>query len=351
MPDIRSRAALLAAVTFAWAGAAGAVETKGALYGDLRVSLDATDDDSGTPGPTYSVTDNNSIWGVKASTVKGGVTVFGGYERFIDDDEPVLPGFPFEVTRQAYLGITSFCGTIKLGRHSTAYAEAGRKLDPFYNNAVSGSGGLADAGSILGGGNSHGTSTAFNADAFGSAYVANHLSYQSPVLWGLTGNAAFFVHETGDSDQDHDYGAGIEYGGYGVTAGLQFIDANGANGPSWGTDVEAMRFYAGFSRERWGVGASWEQLDLSAGADDQSFLMLSSWYGLREDTRIAVSLGFEDNSASDGDSQRIGVFHDLLDSFTVWAAARRYNGNALATPDADVVSVGASYKFSLGFSY
>lgn len=350
MPDIRRLAALLATVAIAWTGAAGAVETRGALYGDLRLSFDATDDDSGAAGPTYTVTDNNSAWGVKASTVKGRVTVFGGYERFISDDEPVLPGFPVELTRQAYLGITSFCGTIKLGRHSTAYADAGRKLDPFYNTAVSGSGGLAGAGSIFGGGNSHGTSAAFNADALGSAYVANHLSYQSPVLWGLTGNAAFFTHETGDADQDHDYGAGVEYAGYGVTAGLQFLDANGANGPTWGTDVEAMRFYAGLARERFGVGASWEKLDLSAGADDASFLMLSSWYGLRDDTRIAVSLGFEDESASEGDSQRIGLFHDVFDSFTVWAAARRYNGKSLATPDADVFSIGASYKFSLGFS-
>jgi hypothetical protein len=32
----------------------------------------------------------------------------------------------------------------------------------------------------------------------------------------------------------------------------------------------------------------------------------------------------------------------------VWAAARRYNGPA--STDADVITVGASYKFDLGFS-
>jgi len=348
MADMRKRAALIAAMTLAWAGAAAAVETKGALYGDLRLSFDYTDDASATPGPTYSVTDNNSAWGVKASTVKGGVTVFGGYERFISEDEPAVPGFPVELTRQAYLGITSFCGTIKLGRHSTAYADAGRKLDLFYNTAASGSGGLAAAGSIFGGGNSHGTSTAFNADTLGSAYVANHLSYESPAYRGVTGNAAFFTHETGDSNQDHDYGAGVEYAGDGLTAGVQYLDANGANASTWGTDVTATRLYAGYAREGFGVGASYEMLDLSAGADDATFTMLSAWYGLRDDTRLAASVGVEDASVGDGSSLRIGLFHDVLDSFTVWAAARHFGGSQL--PDADVITFGASYKFSLGFS-
>jgi predicted porin len=352
MRDMRRFAATLAALAGTWMGAAGAVETKGALYGDLRISFDYADDDSGIAGPTYSVTDNNSAWGVKASTTKGGVTVFGGYERYISDDEPALPGFPVELTRESYLGITSFCGTVKLGRHRTAYADAGRKLDPFYNTAVSGAGGLAAAGSIFAGGNSHGTSTAFNGDAFGEAYVANHLSYQSPVYFGFTGNAAFFVHETNDANQDHDYGVGVEYAGSertaGLTAGLQYLDANGANGATWGTGVEALRLYAGYAQERYGLGLSYEKLAVSVG-NDATFLMLSGWYGFRDDTRIAASFGTEDESASAGTSVRIGLFHDLLDSFTVWAAARTYSGDAGALPDADVFSLGASYKFSLGF--
>ena len=339
----------IAAIALAWAGAAGAVETKGALYGDLRISFDGTDDASAAEGPTYTVTDNNSVWGVKASTVKGGVTVFGGYERYISDDEPVIPGFPVELTRESYLGLASFCGTVKLGRHATAYASAGRKLDPFYNTTASGAGGLAGSGSIFGGGNSHGTSTAFNGDAFGEAYVANHLSYQSPVYAGFTGNAAFFVHETGDADQDHDYGIGIEYADSGSTVGAQYLDANGANGATWGIDVEATRLYSSYAQERYGVSASLEMVDLTAGADDATYWMVAGWYGLREDTRIVASLGSESGTPTEGDSVRVGVFHDVLDAFTVWAAARSFSGKAGALPDSAVFTLGASYKFSLGF--
>src|SRR5262245_60809030 len=194
MPDIRKIAAAIVAASAAMAGgSAGATETKGAVYTDLRLSVDYTDDKSLLSGPTWNLTDNNSTWGVKGSTTKGEVTVFGGYERFVSADEEALPGFPIELTRQAWLGITSFCGTIKAGKHSTAYADAGRRIDPFYNTAASGFGGLADAGSLLGAGNSHGSSRAFNADFLGSAFVANHLAYQTPAWKNFTANVALFL--------------------------------------------------------------------------------------------------------------------------------------------------------------
>ena len=331
-------------------GAGLAAESKGALYGDLRLSLDWADDNSAARGPTWSATDNTSIWGVKASTTRGKLTVFGGYERFIDSDDPSIPNAPVEFTRQAYVGLSSFCGTLKFGRHGTAYSEAGRKLDPFYNTVASGTGGLASAGSIFGGGNSHGTSTALNADFLGSAIVANHLAYQSPTFHGFSGNVALFLDETQDADQDHDYGGGVEFGASGVTAGVQFLDANGANGTTWGTGVEALRAYAGYAQARFGLGASWERLDMPAGMDNASFLMVSAWYGVLEHTRIAASFGLENESGTEGDSLRVGVFHDVVENFTVWLAGRRYNESVAANPDADVATLGVSYKFSLGFT-
>jgi hypothetical protein len=333
-------AALLASLA---SGAAGATETRGALYGDLRFSLDYAEDNPGTPGPTYNFTDNNSVWGVKASTSRGGVTVFGAYERFIEGDEAALPGDV--VTREAFLGVRSFCGTIKAGRHTTAYADAGRKLDPFFNTTVAGTSGVASGTDLFGGGNSHGSSTLFNADYFGNAFVADHVSYESPAFMGITANAAIFMDETNDADQNHSYGAGAEFRGGGLTAGAQFIDSNA----HWGLDVEAARLYLGYAQDRFGLGASVEKIDHPSPVANTNYLMLSGWYGLRTDTRLAFSYGLEDDSGAEGDSLRAGIFHDVLENFTVWAAARRYNERA--TPvEADVFTLGASYKFSLGFS-
>jgi hypothetical protein len=340
-------AGALGVVAALGAGAARATEVQGALYGDLRLSFDYVEDRTGTAGPAYAGTDNQSVWGIKVATSRGGVNVFGGYERFIDADDPAA-GVPVEVTRLAYLGLTSQCGTLKAGRHATAYSEAGRKLDPFYNTAAAGTYGIATAGSIFGGGNSHGSSTGFNADILGAAIAADHFSYRSPSFAGFSGNVALFLDDqTGSADQDHGYGAGVEYLGHGVTAGLQYIDASGANDLTWGTDTGAARLYAGYAHTRFGAGASWERHDLP-GATTANYLMVSGWYGIFDGTRIAVSVGVEDDSATEGDSQRIGIFHDVIEDFTVWAAARRYNGPA--STDADVITVGASYKFNLGFS-
>jgi hypothetical protein len=339
------RAAAAVAATLA-AGTAGALETRGALYGDLRLSLDHTDDEF--TGPTFTATDNQSIWGLKFSTDRGGIKVFGAYERFIDADDPPT-GTPVELTRLAYLGLASVCGTIKFGRHTTTYADAGRKLDPFYNTTVSGTDSALLAGSLAGGGNSHGTATAFNADAYGNAYVADHLAYESPAFFGVRGNAALFLDESGTDDQDHDYGGGLEYADHGLTAGAQILDVNGANATTWGADLEAARVYAGYAQPGFGAGVSWERLDLP-GAVTANYLMVSGWYGVRDDTRIAVSVGAEDDTPTRGDSLRAGVFHDVIENFTIWAAGRYYNHSGAANADANVVTIGASYKFSLGFT-
>ena len=102
-----------------------------------------------------------------------------------------------------------------------AVVEAGRKLDPFYDTAASGIGGILAAGSLFGAGNSHGTSTEFNADALGGAYVADHLAYRSPAFHGFTGNVAVFLDEPADTaDEEHGFGVGAEYLADGITAGV-----------------------------------------------------------------------------------------------------------------------------------
>lgn len=322
---------------------AAELDAKGSVYGDLRYSLDYAEDNSGAPGPTYTTTDNNSYWGVKASTTQGGITAFGAYERFVDIDG----NFFLEFIRQGYVGLGTEFGTVKYGTHATAYAEAGRKLDPFYNTAVTGLGGVGALGGFLGG-NSHGSSAVFNSDFNGSAYISNHVAYQSPSVFGITANAAFMTDETGTSNQDHNYGLGVEWNGMGITAGFQMIDDN--NGTWLAPDEEASRLYGSYAAGRFGVGASYERFDLTGGANDAEFLMVSGWFGVLPGTRVAASYGQENESGAEGNSIRLGVFHDVIQNFTVWAAALRYDEAAGVNPDSDVITLGASYKFDLGFS-
>lgn len=336
-------AAAAAALIGSTAVLAAELDAKGSIYGDLRYSLDYSEDNSGAAGPTYDFADNNSYWGVKASTTQGGITAFGAYERFLDMDANVL----LDLVRQSYVGVQTNLGTVKYGQHATAYAEAGRKLDPFYNTTVTGIGGLG-LGGILGAGNSHGTSAVFNSDFVGSAYINNHLAYQSPSLAGLTVNAALFNDETGNENQDHNFGAGVEWSGMGLTAGAQFIDEN--NGTWLATDSEAMRVYGGYAATQFGAGVSYERFDNAAGAIDSDYLMVSGWFGVLPGTRLAASYGQENETGAEGNSIRLGVFHDVIQNFTIWAAALRYDEAEASNPDADVVTLGASYKFDLGFN-
>jgi hypothetical protein len=81
-----------------------------------------------------------------------------------------------------------------------------------------------------------------------------------------------------------------------------------------------------------------------------NYFMASGWYGVRDDTRIAISVGAEDDTPTRGDSLRAGVFYDVIENFTIWGAGRYYNHSGAANADANVVTLGASYKFNLGFS-
>jgi len=341
---------ILAFAALVAATGASAGEAKGALYGDLRWSFDYAEDDSALPGPTYTTTDNNSVWGVKVSTIQGGVTAFGGYERFIDADEQSF--VQHEVTRQAYLGVASFCGVFRVGKHATAYAESGRKYDPFFNTAASGIGGVGALGGAIAG-NSHGSSPNFNADFVGAAIVPDHIAYESPALMGLRGNLAFFTDESGSGNQDHNYGAGLEFEREGLAVGVQFLDDNAGTWLPAGS--EAMRAHAAYGTASFGVGASWEALSLPVTFDDQDYLMVSGWYGLWPATRVAASYGYEHHTNAPGESLRVGIFHDLIENLTLWAAFLRYDhqmqgATTVLQPDSDVITLGASYKFNLGFS-
>lgn len=346
-----------------------AADGKGAVYGDVRWSLDAADA-SGVAGPNYSATNNNSFWGIKGSVTEGQLTAFGGYERTLDNDGSTststvtatdTPGldtvtitttFPgLDATRQGYFGLKcDTLGTLQYGQFATAYMESGRKLDPFANTALAGTTGV-------GGFNSHGQS-GLSAETFGAGFINNQVAYTTPSFGGLTVNAALFLDETvtgTTQDQNHDYGVGAEFSNSGLTVGVQALDINNAaNFSAVGTaSTEVVRAYAGLNVARFGVNVSAEKASLPGA--DADFIFASGWFGVSDTTRLALALGHENNAtgggaAAEGNSVSLGVFHDVMKNFTGWVAARRFDSK-VAGPDPhdDVITMGASYKFNLGF--
>lgn len=343
MANARFWLAALAAASMS--NGAVAADASGALYGDIRWSLDYAEDNSALPGPSYNATDNNSFWGVKASVTEGSLTAFGAYERFLDNDAQ----FGVDLVRQSYAGLAAGWGTVTVGTFETAYARAGRKADPFYDTAASGIAGVT-AFAVLVPGSSHGSSAALNGNFVGGAISANQIAYASPAFAGITVNAALFIDDsTTGADQDHDFGGGVEFNNAGISAGLQVLDVNsdGTNVLGMFPHEEAYRLHGGYSGERFGVHASFEKLDL-VGASDADYRIVSGWFGVTPATRLAASVGQENESGAEGTSFRFGVFQNVIENLTIWAVARQYDEGRSANPDASVFSLGASYKFRIG---
>lgn len=316
---------------------------KGAVYGDIRWSLNAVDG-TGVAGPLYSATNNNSYWGIKGSVTEGQLTAFGAYENTLNNDSAAA-----DTTRQGYFGLKcDTFGTLQYGQFGTAYFESGRKLDPFANTAVAGV--AAGPGAF----NSHGLS-GLTAETTGAGFIGDQVAYTTPSFGGLTVNAALFVDEGAPgAGTDHDYGIGAEFNNSGLTVGVQALDINNLGNFTVTTaSREVVRVYAGLNVARFGANVSVEKASLPGA--DAGFIFASGWYGVTNATRIALALGHENNAtggtaAAEGNSVSLGVFHDVVKNFTGWAAVRRFDSKVAGPdPHRDVITLGASYKFNLGF--
>jgi predicted porin len=347
----RGAMAIAAAGLVAAASGASAATLEGELYGDLRYAYSHYDDKG--PNPRSNDFDStNSHAGVLITTREGDYSATLVYERGLDaDDDATVDA---DATRQSYLSVATPYGTALYGRAPTAYKLSGQELDPFYNTAIGTISGAAFAGSPAAvRGPSYGLS-ALTSDLRGNGFVANQVAYISPEIMGVRANAAFFMNENDAPADDHDYGLGAEWSGSLmdglVGAGVQYLDIrSNANFQAIGIPgsgaVKATRLYAGYSRETWGVNASWEPLDLADGPD-RDYYYAAGWMRVAEKTRVAVAYGNTEATPFKGDSYSLGVFHELLTGLELYAAARYTDRDA--TPDeSSNLAAGVSYRFRL----
>jgi hypothetical protein len=363
-------------------------DSKGSVYGDIRYGLDFSDSegpvsDAGPVGADTDLRDLNSFVGVKASSGQGDLRIFGAYEMYVGAEDPNV--FSTETQRQLYAGIASGFGTVAYGRMLTDYAKSGMALDPFQNTALaSANGGPAGTATTFAGVSpplftSYGLSPLFTGEApeipvLGSAGVqASQLTYESPTMFGATVNGAVFFDRADDAttggEESHDYGLGFTWSGMGLRAGMQWLQVNdevgtgsfiGAFGNSGnGTgDASATRVHVAYAAPRFGAAVSAERIDLQgAGVLDEEYLYASGWFGVTAGTRVAASVGMTNESTFEGTGVQLGVFHDVIENFTVHAGASMFdlhedstNSPGPAVDDTYIVAVGASYKFDLGFS-
>ncbi len=346
--------AVAAAVAAFASNPALAIETDASLYGDFRLSLgyfdsDATDDDT-------DVDNNNSHAGLRLMAKEGDLAAFVQYERLLDNDDGTSEG---ELTRQFFGGVTGKYGTLGYGRQATAYKVAGQKLDPFYNTSVAGISGAT--GTINGA--SYGQSALTN-DTVGSGFINNQIAYVSPVISGVRVNAVVFLDDAGGESEEHDFGAGIEFSQDGLTLGVQALDLQ--SGSTAGSaqnfsniglvgaaaELNAVRYYAALADKSWGVGASYETLDLKAGLPDRAYTYVAGWYGLSDKLRVALGYGNTNDTPFEGDGYTLGASYTVMENLNVYLAGRFVErDNAAAQPsDTQSYALGVSYTFDIGLN-
>lgn len=337
-----------AAAAASFAAPVSAADVKAAAYADLRYGIDYFNDKNSAAPSDINFDNHGSYWGFKGSTEQSGIVAFGGYERWLDAN---VTNSGYDLARQAYGGVKTAYGTLQFGTFGTAYMESGRKIDPFYATAAAGTG---RPSATFAGGQSHGLSglaadgNASTSPTGGAGFVANQLAYTSPTLFGVTVNGAvMFDHDTTKGAAD-DFAGGVEFNSWGITAGVQYLDANSLSGNTGlANGTEAYRAYGGFNQKRFGANVSAEKIDRRAGLIDQSYLMASGWFGVMEGTRVAASYGMENETAAEGSSLRVGLFYDLLDNFTTHVVYRSFNSTKKGGSDDQVISLGATYRFEL----
>lgn len=219
---------IISAMGLAMAGGMGLANADVQLYGQIDLSLLATDSDAPGYNDDINMKSKNSAIGVKGSEDLG-----NGLEAFFllewEYDVADSSGF---TGRDQYLGFNmdSF-GKLTLGTTSTAYKSPGSKIDPFYRTTLQ----SRDIGLQS---NLHS-----GKGEEGEGRGTNMVRYDSPSLGGLgvTATYQFDSNKQNGAEDDDPYSVGLTFKGGGLYAAASYISTQQND------DAEAAQFIASYA--------------------------------------------------------------------------------------------------------
>jgi len=206
-----SKKLIASAIGLVMAGGMGLANADVKIYGQIDLSLLATDSDAAGFEDDINMHSQNSAIGIKGSEDLGnGLSAFFKMEYESD----VSNGGDFGTGRDQFVGLKmeSF-GKLSFGAMSTAYKAPGSKIDPFYRTPLQ----SRDVGLQS---NLHS-----GKGEEGQGRGTNMVRYDSPSLGGLGLTATYqFDDSKGDGEDDDPYSLGITYKGGGLYAAASYID-------------------------------------------------------------------------------------------------------------------------------
>ncbi len=313
-----------------------ALEPEVNLSGTFALSLShfTSDKNNAINFSDTELENNASNFRLTAAAQEIGIRAFIAYERGADNDANAS-GVGTEAVREFFGGFSGMDGTLIYGRKGTDYKLSGERLDPFYNTSVAGFNGVS-AGNIINDNLPSAEGASYGLSNFTNGFTSNTISYRSPALWGLSGNAAVYVNDNDSSTNDQaDYALGLGFvnsAWLGLDAGVQVLSINGnvvTNAPGSG---EAYRVHGSIGQNLWALGASLELVDVEAEQDARKYAFVSASYQLLEDLRLAAAYGKVSDTGTapgalptanfDGNGLTVGAFYDLTKNLSTYGAAR-----------------------------
>jgi len=297
------------------------------FYGQLRVSLDSFDDDAGNDG--LQVTDNTSLFGLKATSEGDGVKAFIHVQTRAHADG----GSPAFGERFYFGGLQGDFGKVAYGRMTNAYKFAGFAMDPFYNHMS-----VNASAALNGGGATYGLSGASNG------FTNNALQYTSNKMGDIKFNVGLYIDDS--NADEHGMGFGAEYNKGGIKAGVQMISEGDTTDtvPGVAADGSAMRIYGSYTSGPMTVAASFENVDVSATAD-VDYMFFVGKYKMSDKTRLAATVGMVGDGAAEGTGITAGVFQTVAPKTELFLSMSTVSLDTSGSAEPSVISVGAIHKF------
>jgi predicted porin len=291
---------------------AAQAETK--LYGHFHMSMDRFDNDTKEDG---FMANNSSRFGIKGDEdLGGGLKAIYQVESGIFNADDGTSGFGNQL-RNTFVGFSGGWGTVKLGRHDTAYKDLGRKLDNFNEQ-------VGDMRNFIG-----------NAGTYDKR-ISNMIRYESPNFSGF--NAV--VQNTSNNGSEsvvpatgRDTSLGVNY-----SAGPLFVGAawNEVANTYSDNDTTGIRLAGAYTMNDFTFGLLWESLsDIggTSGADrDAMGLVAAMKMGNNKFKFHWLDADKLDNTAnSGGDMWAIGVDHIFSKTTLVYLNYASASNDSAAT--------------------
>ena len=214
---------LVSAMGLALAGGMSLANADVSLYGQLDVSVDATDVDGGRDDVNLGA--NRSAIGFKGKEDLGnGLTAVFKSEWQVDiDDAGQAPGTNEDDTvegdgkdgfkaRDQYLGMKGAFGRLLFGQMSTAYKSPGSKIDPWYRTRIQSRNVGLQSSLHKGRGEE------------GQGRAQNTIRYDSPSFSGMKLFGTYTLdNNESDGEDDNPWSAGVSYKGYGAYAFASYM--------------------------------------------------------------------------------------------------------------------------------